>query len=431
MKDLCEIKELIRQIKDVNFVNQKALTRQQKIIGDEIQDISYRYFTEIKTEHPNYTINKNPLLKKFVIDEESDGAPDFQVMDYFKDNLEAFHELVSYRFCGKKWKKSFITENHIFHMKLFSSVCGKEYDLHFVNRKSMFFLLEEKITDILLIDYISNYFIGLADEIVEKLSNLPKQKSMVHEEMQLRLDEISEEINNKSKKNVYLLQNGAITFMDFLGWKGLWQNNDRNHLQTVSELIQNIEKKVQEFTHNLFAHSDDLELSKLISISDTIAIFTPKISDKNSEVELLELHAKIAQYILEECVERGYPIRGAIAFGEYNTKNSIMIGPGIDECASWHETCNWVGVHFTPSAELLIRSRKDQMQKYISLEANIPIKSGYPKVLYCVKWYVNRDKFMQLTRNAKALFPEISNKYMNTYGFLYGKDNDNGKDGIS
>ncbi len=430
MDEIHRVKELIKQMKEVGFVCRKVLTNEQKLIGSEIQKVSYHFFTEIKAEYSGYTIDKNLLLKKYTVSEESDGALESQVLEYFLDNSEAFHELVAYKFCGKKRKKKYLVENHIFYMRLFSNICSKEYDLYFVNRNYDFYLFEGKVTNVFLTEYINDYFIELSDEVVGKIKKILQQKELKHDELQEKLNTISDEINKESRKSSYRLQNGAITFMDFLGWKGLWQSNNRNHLETVSELIRNIEKKVQELTYNVFEYSNNLELSKLISISDTIAIFTPKLA-KYDEVELLELHAQIAKYILEECVDKGYPIRGAIAFGEYNTKNNIMIGPGIDECASWHETCNWIGVHLTPSAELLIKSNGQNQSNIIVREEKIPIKSGFPNVSYCIKWGIDKAKFMELTRNVKALLPEISGKYMNTYTFLYREEDNYGKNGIS
>ncbi|MDE7341679.1 MAG: hypothetical protein K2N80_14190 [Lachnospiraceae bacterium] len=430
MDELHKVKNLIKQIVETKFVSKKALTNEQKIIGNEIQKVSYHFFTEIKAEHPSYTIDKNPLLKKYSVNDETDGILESQVLDYFLDNSEAFYELVAYKFCGKRKRKKYYVENHIFYMRLFSNICSKEYDLYFVNKNFELYLFENDMTNVFFIEYINDYFIELPDEVVGKIRKLLQQKDLVHYELQEKLNAISEEINRYSKGCSYKLQNGAITFMDFLGWKGLWQSSNRNHLETVSELIQNIEMKVQEFTYDIFEYSSNLELSKLISISDTIAIFTPKLL-KCDEVQLLKLHAKIAKYILEECVTKGYPIRGAITFGEYNTKNNIMIGPGIDECASWHETCNWIGVHFTPSAEFLINAGRRNLSNLIVKEDKIPVKNGYPKVAYCVKWIIDKEKFMELTRNVKALLPEISSKYMNTYSFLYREEDNDGKNGIS
>lgn len=70
---------------------------------------------------------------------------------------------------------------------------------------------------------------------------------------------------------------------------------------------------------------DDTNISKLISISDTIAIFTPK-SYNRSEVEIIDIHATISKYILEKSCENGYPIRGAICYGKYNIKHNVMVG---------------------------------------------------------------------------------------------------------
>lgn len=255
------------------------------------------------------------------------------------------------------------------------------------------FYFEDDVTELPLINYISDYFVEVDDAIRGKIVRLMEDTGLEHEELQRGMNQVADELSKLVKDRHY-------------------------SLQEVSTLIQQIEKIVDEYTKQVFPYSARLKLSKLISISDTIAIFTPKICHAKTVV-ILELHARIAKFVLEECVKQSYPIRGAIAVGQYNTKDNIMIGPGIDECASWHETCNWIGVHLTPSAEFAIKNNSSEDIKNIIIRKNIPVKNGYPKVTYCVKWYVERNEFENLTNHVQALLPEISGKHINTYEFLY------------
>ena len=136
-------------------------------------------------------------------------------------------------------------------------------------------------------------------------------------------------------------------------------------------------------------------------------------------MELLELHAKITQYILETSIKRQYPIRGAISYGEYSFLNNIMIGPGIDECASWYERGDWIGVHLTPAAQFILnQNRNKKSNSVIIAQDKIPLKSGTPPINFCIKWSIDEFDFHKLAEKTRALLPEVANKYINTYNFL-------------
>lgn len=432
MVRLEEIKRILKEMHGVGYINQKAASEQQKVVATNVSDISFDLFVQIKVENPNYAVDKSPILKKYKVDGDEEQEPSIAVMSYFNDNPNALHEMIGYFFFGKK--KTYITENHLFYMKLFSMYKDDFCDIFLVSKNGKFWIVDEKKTDMKLVDFISRYIVDLAPELRGRIEQLFDNKKSEHDFIQSELNDIAKNLSDYAQSKNFDLQSGAITFMDFLGWKGLWQNRgNTNHLENVSNLINGIKEVVRLYTCELFPHSEEIQLSKLISISDTIAIFTPQIPNC-AQVDLLKLHAKIAKYILEECVKKTYPIRGAITLGKYNTKNNIMIGPGIDECASWHETCNWIGVHFTPSAELHLKliqqnGNNDGMQNIVNY--NVPVKNGYPKVGYCVNWKVDNNDFTNLMNKVQSLMPEIAGKYMNTYDFLNRKGAEgNGKDDV-
>lgn len=428
MVRLEKIKKILKEMHEVGYISQKAVSEQQKVVATKVSEISFDLFSQIKKENPNYTVDKNSILRKYKVDGDEEQEPTVAVVSYFKDNPNAMHEMVGYFFFGKK--KAYLTENHLFYMKLFSMYKDDFCDIFLVSKNGKFWIVDEKKTEMRLVDFISSYIVDLAPELRGRIEQLFDNKKLEHDYIQIELNDIAKVLSNHAQSKNYDFQSGAITFMDFLGWKGLWQNRgNTNHLENVSNLINEIKEVVCLYTCELFPHSEEIQLSKLISISDTIAIFTPQIPNCDQE-DLLKLHAKIAKYILEKCVKKTYPIRGAITLGKYSTKNNIMIGPGIDECASWHETCNWIGVHFTPSAELHLKLiQHDDMQNIVNY--NVPVKNGYPKVGYCVNWKVDNNDFTNLVNKVQSLMPEIAGKYMNTYEFLNRKEEkSNGKDDV-
>lgn len=414
-----DVKKLVREMCAVGYINKKAISDEQKILSPKITDMTLSLFTEIKSKTTTYTIQKNAELRKLNVDEDEISP---SVLNFLKDNSNALHEVIGYFYFGKR--NYYTTENQMFYLEVYSAYTECSCGIFVVSKSGKFWIVDEEKTDLSLVDYINNYFGVFPDDLRGRLERIFDNQEIEHDSVQIELNEISRELSKQFKIKTTGFRYGAIMFMDFLGWKGLWQSRtEENHLESVSKLINEIKDMVQMFTYELFPHTQNMEISKFISISDTIAIFTPKVRNCK-EVDILELHARIAKYILENCVHNKYAIRGAISFGRYNTKDSIMIGPGIDECASWHETCDWIGVHLTPSAELKINTaglkENTGLQEY-----KVPVKRGYPEIKYCVQWEVDDESFEKLTDGVQALLPEISSKYMNTYAYLHRKEGKN------
>lgn len=206
---------------------------------------------------------------------------------------------------------------------------------------------------------------------------------------------------------------GAVTFLDVLGWKGIWQRND-SAINTLYSLI--IETKKMAKTISL-EYSDITEfrgkdeITKVLSISDTIALFT----DSSSSVAI-QIQAKICAWLLPYALEQGLPLRGAISFGEYSVMDNIMLGYAVDEAASWHESTDWIGVVLSPSA--LIKCAGDICSP-LTIFTNIPFKRHEKNMTICVNWeFDDKDKLAKIIETKGPLTPEIAAKYMNTLAFL-------------
>ena len=70
MVDIQDVRELTIELNKANFVNKKPLSEEQKNLGSKISDVSLSLFTEIKVETPNYTVDKNVILKRYEVNED-------------------------------------------------------------------------------------------------------------------------------------------------------------------------------------------------------------------------------------------------------------------------------------------------------------------------------------------------------------------------
>lgn len=208
---------------------------------------------------------------------------------------------------------------------------------------------------------------------------------------------------------------GAVTFIDVLGWKGIWQRS-KNPIEWLEHILDNANnyiKQIKEIEKGVWNDCD----FEIISISDTIVMLTEYDNPQKS----LEFHAAICSLLVKDCFKSGMFLRGAITYGRYHHKNNIFVGPAIDEVAEWHECANWIGVHLTPTANLLLKKVKDTTSL---VEYNVPLKSGrlhtkcvnWPRIIYSkddMSNYIVYDAFAKSNSNT----PGIYIKYENTIIF--------------
>lgn len=250
--------------------------------------------------------------------------------------------------------------------------------------------------------------------------------------------------NSQDEQKQIKLYHGAVTFLDVLGWKGIWRQNT-SAISKLEGLISEINEQANKVTgkyikklrndikfkkYNKSSRNrgkmNDADLGKIadikievLSISDTIVLLSPgdaKIT--------LDMHAELVSWILKRALELELPLRGAISYGDYSYSNNIMLGYAVDEAASWHESTDWIGVILTPSAQI---AKKDTKIPNIVPYKNIPFKKSIKNLIYCVDWHFDSDEDLEEIILAKGPhMPEVAPKYLNTLEFL-NRDKDENK----
>lgn len=207
------------------------------------------------------------------------------------------------------------------------------------------------------------------------------------------------------------IQKGAVTFLDVLGWKGIWER-EKDAVDVLHGLIKEITQNSIDVT-NIIGSEEGAErgiTTKVLSISDTIAIFT-----FGDPFHAIKIHAEICRLAIPESIKRKLPLRGAICYGECSFRGNIMVGPAVDEAASWHESTDWIGVILTPSAKFQLRGNyPGQLVEY----SKIPFKKKTDGLDRCVGWEFPDEELYELFNEMGPFVPEIAPKYLNTLNFL-------------
>ena len=155
-----------------------------------------------------------------------------------------------------------------------------------------------------------------------------------------------------------------------------------------------------------------LRTRRVLTISDTIVLLT-----RGDAAEVLPVHGLICKELVSESLRMGIPLRGATSHGEFSaSEGTILVGPAVDEAASWHEALDWIGVVMTPSAEYKCEPSAPWCQY-----AKAPVKGLGSRTLWCVDWgekWADDTEIRKLFSEVGPMDTAIAVKYMNTLDFL-------------
>ena len=245
--------------------------------------------------------------------------------------------------------------------------------------------------------YMTGNYKEIEKELLPRIQDFKKEsekqvKTPEIENLIRKVDLIERIFNEKPKK-----LEGYLIFADILGWKGIWKKQDKKDIANVTFFIKNILEK--EFDKELKEKKYSISL-----ISDTFIVFS----------EEWELSNKISKKLMELCLENELPIRGAISYGECYNKDTVYVGPAVDEAASWHDEGEEIGIFCTPSVRQEIINNNN-IKKTDLLEGFMKLKSGGIETFF-INWYNDKtkEKFYELFNMIDKTSIKVYLKYLNT-----------------
>lgn len=218
------------------------------------------------------------------------------------------------------------------------------------------------------------------------------------------------------------MKEGVVTLLDILGWKGIWQRK-ADAIEALVRLITLSNDKASLFSdekkHTKKAKAfRDLKV-EIKSISDTIALITYGESNL-----CLEFHSILTSLIIAKSIIEGIPVRGATSYGLLSTKDNIMVGPAIDEVATWYEAANWIGVILTPSALFKLKIADFIINQESLLKYEVPIKNYGKYKTFCTNWIGiwnhnkrGKDELLEKFLEFMPISPDVYTKLSNTIDF--------------
>jgi hypothetical protein len=217
---------------------------------------------------------------------------------------------------------------------------------------------------------------------------------------------------NHEENNALNMKKGAVTLLDVLGWKGIWQRKP-DAMEALKNIL-NLVKELQEIAVRQQQKFRGLK-PKIWGLSDTIVLTTHGEPDA-----VLPFHIEMTGMLLSFCLTDEMPIRGAIGFGQFSSMDNMLVGPAVDEVASWYEAVEWMGAILTPTASFYYREEgypADDVLEYV-----VPLTKGRRHTMKCVDWFSaikdEKDLLQGFLATTSVLTPDVAPKYLNTVEFF-------------
>ncbi|MBX2978664.1 MAG: hypothetical protein KF905_05155 [Flavobacteriales bacterium] len=217
------------------------------------------------------------------------------------------------------------------------------------------------------------------------------------------------------------MKNGAVLLLDVLGWKGIWLRRS-DAIEAMLQLVASCRDAISSFSGDKVMGDRFSGLRvEVLTISDTIAITCHGELD-----ESVELLSYVGNYLIINGIGCHLPLRGALSYGLFKSSSNVLLGPAVDEVASWYENSEWIGGFLTPSASLKVNI-DNFVYPHLLVRHDVPTKNGTYKNGLCLNWPIvwaseenaveARDRFISHILNLGPSMPEVYSKLSNTIDF--------------
>lgn len=218
-------------------------------------------------------------------------------------------------------------------------------------------------------------------------------------------------------------QRGLIGFFDVLGYRNIIENNQIKEAATAMKRILETLRQRQEMNVMIEKIIEQKYCAHVV-FSDSILVYL-SITDSRNQNTSVSMFTSYCANLITELLMDGFPVRGAISFGDYYIENRIgsisLAGKPIVEAYELSTCIDLAGCVVAPSAEAIFSD-----QRYF-LEYCVPLK-GRPKqrmmmMNQCVdsseELVVSRQTMMEkFGAHNKRISIDVLSKINNTLEFL-------------
>jgi hypothetical protein len=233
----------------------------------------------------------------------------------------------------------------------------------------------------------------------------------------------------------YEHQLGMVAVLDALGASSFREDEIRTFIDSQEIILRSLTEKAE----SIWGEDLRQEMVATFTFNDTIviALTLDRIPATRDVARFFILLRKF----FTVSVINGILFRGAVSIGKFysDIARNLVMGEAVTDAAAWYERANWIGIHATPRATMLIdqltEEEHNEEQKTelasVLVDYEVPMKdrsrtrvkaSNWPKAYFvqslspCSPGQSRRGRLLDLL--SKHLVPlGTEEKYFNTIAF--------------
>ena len=174
-----------------------------------------------------------------------------------------------------------------------------------------------------------------------------------------------------------------IAILDALGAASYSQEYIEKFLESRKRVLALLRKKIEEMQDRI--ESQDIDV---FTFNDTILIAYNTHGQQPTPRQIRTFFIILRRFFVES-LSRNILFRGAIAIGTFymDKKSNTVMGQAVTDAAAWYDKADWIGIHATPKATLMIRQWGDsEIKRFLMRDYDVPLKGGGVLQVMAVNW---------------------------------------------
>lgn len=226
-------------------------------------------------------------------------------------------------------------------------------------------------------------------------------------------------------------ENGIVAILDALGASNYEDTEIKRFMDSRQIVLQLLNQKAEDVLGEIRA-----QMITTFTFNDTILII---LRTGNREPSLRQISAffMILRKFLVDSLAHRILFRGSVAIGTFyvDEETNTVMGQAVTDAAAWYDKANWIGVHATPKANLVIErwlEHESATKGNVMLVYDVPLNDGkilrtravnWPKVFFvetitpCREGIGPKEKLLELLTHHRVPWGTES-KFYNTTTFF-------------
>jgi hypothetical protein len=180
-------------------------------------------------------------------------------------------------------------------------------------------------------------------------------------------------------------ENGIIAILDALGAASYGDAEIKRFIDSRQVVLQLLNQKAEDVFGEIRA-----PMIMTFTFNDTVLIILRTGAEEPRLKQISDFFTIMRKFLVDSLAHR-ILFRGSIAIGTFyaNEETNTVMGQAVTDAAAWYDKADWIGVHATPRATLVIQRWLEHNEKskgHVMLDYDVPLKQGAIVRTKAVNW---------------------------------------------